>query len=578
MRVMSKYNWYNLEENNPILILSFYFQMNRTEEDFVEFSIHATEPNLDSLRSECLSLVSQFSVDYMWHQDVFNIEEIAGNGNYLKGKVTVGDNVEDEWFTISLLLELSKLNPDLVIRVVDQDGEVLLIETADHLPKWAQDPNEADGRAFLHQGELHLIPVAQTPAQLTPMPAGPPPSIPDAANVVRRFSRITRAPNEVQTALKKRIGGYPADWSNFQHYSHYVVPSKVKILLDKHPTYCARAIRAFYQRDMIDVRALRIMKHFKPVNLVKTGLTTSKCLYSMLAQQQYKPDKRAGWPSTGDDAKAVDLGMKLACGFEILVNNLLKRKTDHQDFDADKFAVFVKSLNGKGFFQNELEGSAKYCQLMSKAKSYFEATHSPQVQDHEFLQTVESDADKSVTNEKLDRDPDDDSWMNFDSESFDQLLTSHFKLKAQSKQDKEDIPQEVKRFLSKVSDFEGADVSGNESSKPDEKDISFNADDFERVMKKVLNIQESDDEDESDEEDMDADIIAPEMAAYDADMKEELAESKVFKEEEDEDLDKPLDIDTKVLKNLLQSFNNQEGISGPAATLLKPLGIDVDDL
>ena len=77
--------------------------------------------------------------------------EPGGHGQCLTGRVTFGENVEDEWFTISLLRELTLKNPDLVIRVTDQDGEVLLIEVADALPRWAQDPTTSDGRAYLHQ-------------------------------------------------------------------------------------------------------------------------------------------------------------------------------------------------------------------------------------------------------------------------------------------------------------------------------------------------------------------------------------------------------------------------------------------
>jgi len=608
-------------------------------EDFVEYTIHpcdeeeVTEERLSRLRSECLAIVSKFSLDYLWHQDIFDIKEIipanSNNSaskkksiNYLSGRVCVGDNVEDEWFVIGLLFELSLTNPDLVIRVTDQDGEVLLIEAAEALPKWAQDPTAAEGRAFIHQGRVHLIPVAQHPGQLTPWPSAKPSgnqqpiSVSQAANIVRRFAEVTRADDVIQKAVTSRLDQYPRDWSAFQHFSHYVMPLKAKLVLDKNPQFLAGAIRAFYQRDMIDVRCLRLMKNFSPKKLVKVGLTASKCLYSMLAGQQYKPDKRSGWPC-GDlekDRKARELGMKLTCGLEIMATNLLAKKmkaggSDEQadsEFDGEKFAVYVKSLREKGYFQNELEGSKKYHELMSKAKSHFDFARNPDTIDSRFLEAlneVESEAESFDHRSFEDvlaetRPSDDDSWMDFDSQSFDQMLASHFNLKAAATEasdhslQREEIPVEVKRFLSKVSDFEGAEIPGKGDTKEDDC-VDFKVNDFEKALNKVLNLNNVDEEsdEESDEDDdeeidmLDSDlVVAPEDAEIDAEMKRELASSKVFQGEngdleknvEDlDDLDKPLDIDATVLKNLLESFHSQEGALGPAATLLKPMGIDL---
>jgi hypothetical protein len=54
----------------------------------------------------------------------------------LNGRTNYGDSVEDEWLIVYILLEISKKNADLWIRVFDTDGEFLLIEAANVLPKW----------------------------------------------------------------------------------------------------------------------------------------------------------------------------------------------------------------------------------------------------------------------------------------------------------------------------------------------------------------------------------------------------------------------------------------------------------
>merc|ERR1719361_984128 len=100
----------------------------------------------------------------MWHHDHF-VLDVNDSESFIGGKVTIGDSVEDEWFLISLLFKISDNIDNIVIQVGDQDGEVFLIEAADHLPKWAQDPETSDNRTYIYKNRLHLIPVAQNPSQ-----------------------------------------------------------------------------------------------------------------------------------------------------------------------------------------------------------------------------------------------------------------------------------------------------------------------------------------------------------------------------------------------------------------------------
>lgn len=67
---------------------------------------------------------------------------------YLKGITSYGDSVEDEWLVVYLLREVSKGFPDLWIKIVDTDGEFLLIEAANTLPRWLN-PEIADNRVSI---------------------------------------------------------------------------------------------------------------------------------------------------------------------------------------------------------------------------------------------------------------------------------------------------------------------------------------------------------------------------------------------------------------------------------------------
>jgi len=64
---------------------------------------------------------------------------------YLHGLTNYGDSVEDEWLIVYILRELSRRYPELWIKVVDTDGEFLLIEAANALPRWLN-PEIADNR------------------------------------------------------------------------------------------------------------------------------------------------------------------------------------------------------------------------------------------------------------------------------------------------------------------------------------------------------------------------------------------------------------------------------------------------
>lgn len=56
--------------------------------------------------------------------------------SFLRGRTSYGDSVEDEWLIVFILRELSLKFSDAWIRIVDTDGEFLLIEAANVLPPW----------------------------------------------------------------------------------------------------------------------------------------------------------------------------------------------------------------------------------------------------------------------------------------------------------------------------------------------------------------------------------------------------------------------------------------------------------
>lgn len=143
-------------------------------EDCVEYSIFIIDSKLktqkellaqlENVRKESLKLTDSLLEHYIWQRESFKLEIENEKGTsiqillikrrrltratgsiYLHGLTNYGDSVEDEWLIVYMLRELSNRFPELWIKVVDTDGEFLLIEAANALPRWLN-PEIADNR------------------------------------------------------------------------------------------------------------------------------------------------------------------------------------------------------------------------------------------------------------------------------------------------------------------------------------------------------------------------------------------------------------------------------------------------
>jgi hypothetical protein len=122
------------------------FSILNMDDDYVEYFIYSStsssEIEINDLRDSILEALAPYLIDYLWHIDRFNVQigQIKpGEPAFLTGKVVFGDNIEDEWFVVGLLFKLTEVL-DVVVSVRDSDGELILIEAAEKLPKWAQEP------------------------------------------------------------------------------------------------------------------------------------------------------------------------------------------------------------------------------------------------------------------------------------------------------------------------------------------------------------------------------------------------------------------------------------------------------
>lgn len=140
-------------------------------------STEAVADILEQTARRVTEIASQFAAKYIWHKDCFRVTTRFGDTNllpetvddndahrsagmcivlfmevpiyycnlpstvplpaHLYGITYFDDNIQDEWFIVALLFELTRRVNGLIARATDADGEFVLIEAAEHLPEWA---------------------------------------------------------------------------------------------------------------------------------------------------------------------------------------------------------------------------------------------------------------------------------------------------------------------------------------------------------------------------------------------------------------------------------------------------------
>ncbi|CAI2171851.1 14211_t:CDS:10 [Funneliformis geosporum] len=588
-------------------------------EDQVYYSIYFPFPstsNHESFLQETSALIlselSQYLKGYIWQKDSFQLKLIKNES------ARFGDCIDDEWFIVFLLRQISLKFKDAVISVSDYDGEFLLIEAAKQLPSWL-DPSNSQNRIFIYQNELHIIPLPRTPAEMLNIPTGKL-SINKAVEMIRNDNINTKAEIIVQRVAFGKSDEFPQKILQNIHHARCHIPRKIAHVLHQNPQLLASAVEAFYTRDPIALKACQRMENFPPSTSITVTVKFTKTLYAQMLSQRFYPPKPFRLPDgTSEKFKASELGMKVACGFEILCTDkyYTKLATSSSDMIVETYPfnedpdwkLFRDKLVKRNYYRGEVEGSKRYKQLDQIAKQQYIETLddeskykiTPFEQINQLLRNpmIPDDVLTSITIE------DDDSWMNIDPKQLEELLNER-------ERSHEEINKETKEFMKgqknsvdltnmidafeKFIDFEGAGVEGAEFL---EQTLGISEEEYRKLSNEKVK-QETDkvpviiQEKQSDtytapisNEEMDID-----MNEYMQAMEAELSTSKISEsfihssneekgrvsstkkdeEESDEELYKPVDVDLNLVKNLLESFKSQEGLPGPFGNIINRLG------
>ncbi|KAI0724281.1 SGT1 protein-domain-containing protein [Cerioporus squamosus] len=440
-------------------------------EDTLQYTLYLPPDQSDRVSATALAaLLSEHAQSllpgHLWHRDAFELKvapDPEGNKDawVLEGRMRVGDCIDDEWCVVWLLRELSS-KWDLVISVFDSDGEFLLIEAAEELPSWVT-PTNAENRVWIHNSRLHLVPLSHV---------SPPSSKPrrrkyiphresddedkleneeegdfitatDAVRLVRDPLMDTAAPQNVQDVVWKRISGYPAASRQHMHVTKAYLPVDVAKALAANPPLVQKAVETFYTRDALQLRAAQKMARFPPEPAVLSSVKMTRTAYAQLVGQKFHPPKVFGRWTEREGTKEWrwrDVGMKIACGFEMLYQESKNRKESvSANFDGSpesleaakdglrrnpEYTQYIQRLVSAGYFRGEREGSQLWTTLENKAAAAFiAARRDDDASRPSFATAVQTAISQYTDDRKLPSDEEDsDDWLNVDAAGFDDML------------------------------------------------------------------------------------------------------------------------------------------------------------
>lgn len=525
---------------------------------------------------------------------------------YLHGLTDYGDAVEDEWLIVYILRELTKSHANLWVRIFDTDGEFLLVEAANVLPKWLN-PEIDHNRVWINNGKLRVIPLKEETGAISRTL-----TLPEAVEILKSKPDLLVHSSFIEAEAFFRLEKYPEQITSSAHHSLVTIPRKVAAVLHSLPKSIAPAVEAFYLRDPTVLKRIISPTEpltFPPEDFITTSVRFSKVLFAQLTSQRFEAPPR--WRDVvskaqkdGDKNLArLEAGMKLTCGFEILAQTAEKSKSrvvrelaivledlaedgndalptdeeikswkdaDRQDSEAwldINYEDFERELDGKrgGAPKDSGFGDAKTQADLRKIVSRFEA----------FLNDEDAGVDGAELDDMDIDDDDDDSELDDDSEAEDKEVSF----------DEEEFAKMMREMMGLPSTDSHSKVSPAAAGKN-------------KVAAKPKEVVKEEEEEESDEDKeiqnltsqleaelnehgaLKLDPVTKKPARIKDKGKEKATDDKGAanegeEEEDEEDSEEEVDIDYNLAKNLLESFKSQAGMAGPTGNLLGLMGFQL---
>ncbi|KAI7564665.1 SGT1-domain-containing protein [Hortaea werneckii] len=457
----------------------------RLPDDCVEYLIYviderlrdlsATRTRLNQVLKVAKETAKKHTKDYIWQRDAFELKlqpnlasqdpsqlsKFNATTPHLKGRSNFGDSIADEWLIVYLLLELSRQCPDAWIRVYDTDGEFLLIEAANALPKWLN-PDIAENRVWLNNGHLRIIPLDED-GQTAPGNL----ELQDALDFIRRTPDKFIISPFIEDEAFYRLRSYPSAIQESMHHAMVKIPRRLAYILQHDPAYISAAVEAFYLRDPIALKPLATKDlstlTLAPEDFVTVSAKFTKVGYAQLKSQVFDPPP--AWTGVAPRLlrePELEMGMKMTSGFEMLL-------ADQQN--QDKKAVREMKM---------------------------------------LLEDLETGEETLPTDQEIatwEKKSDDEKWLDIDYNDFEKELSGKGKGAGKSGQGFGDqgAQENLRKMVSRFEDFLNDDAAGAEgvddddidddddddgstsgSDDGEDKNASFDEAEFERAMKEMM--------------------------------------------------------------------------------------------
>ncbi|KAN0023408.1 hypothetical protein ACTFIU_011578 [Dictyostelium citrinum] len=557
-------------------------------------------------------LILNYIKDYIWQKEPFNLKIYDKKQQqqhqqkqlpiHFYGITKFEESIDDEWFIVYILLELTKKFQSLIVSIKDNDGEFLLIETAQGLPKWLK-PTNSKNRVYIKHGEIHIIPIPSDPSQLDTIPYKMDTNT--ALSILSPLSNIdfpninTKVSNEINEILKNRLkrfynGEYFKEDQN--QIKLAAIPIEIGYLLNQYPQLISDITTTFYNRDSEDMKTITTMKRF-PMSrerdsygnvgqLITTNIRFTRCLYAMLKLQQWNTPKNFHPQLPKPSHPTYDsrsLGVKIICGLEMVYNRSKRNSTSttYRFNDDLNWLKYLKQLKSNNYFNDENVGSKLYKEKLLIAKNQYLKNNNINQENNNNKEHEESlyKLIDQVTNSKsvdemikIIQDSDqgkiesEDDWLNEENpDKFEDLITEFEKdrQKQQQKNNKSkkedntnnssnnnnndsnlinDFSNQFKSMLSQLSSFDG--VEFNEKSGGNSKNRVNNGNGVDNVSfdsNKFINILKGFTDNEN--LDMDNSDDDDDDDDYDDDMYQDIGNYDDSDDEDDEDENEDQDDD-----------------------------------
>ncbi|KAJ1829380.1 hypothetical protein LPJ56_000395 [Coemansia sp. RSA 2599] len=192
-----------------------------------------------------------------------------------------------------------------------------------------------------------------------------------------------------------------------------------------------------YSSDQQQLRVCNEIRSFELEPSVMVTVCFNRVQYAKLMSRNIGVLRAFDIPSEQSlDHKASVLGMKITCGFEMLINKGIKRRTASSNRGSRDAAIkaedeapmsdFLKALERVGHFENLQTASEALEQRKSRAKQHFAATTEL------FISQAAQSVDSELALYRSDRvdlpsdsDPaidEDDSWLMLEPDELDALM------------------------------------------------------------------------------------------------------------------------------------------------------------